>query len=166
MSSRKDAAPVGDSRYLFHRRDTKCTASFLAIIELVNVKTLKLPARIIAVSFRPVMPRRVAPQQSPLPLRRLAYCLDEAGTMPRRPTCNQFPGLTDGVQSRESESLISWMGGSRREAAEQFDVSVSSAIRWLHRFHNDTMSEPMPRGGSISPLEKYSHRIPALITNH
>jgi hypothetical protein len=27
------------------------------------------------------------------------------------------------------------------------------------------MSEPMPRGGSISPLEKYSHRIPALITN-
>ena len=39
-------APFGDSRYLFHYRDTKYTASFLAIIELVNVKTLKLPARI------------------------------------------------------------------------------------------------------------------------
>jgi hypothetical protein len=125
MSSRKDAAPVGDSRYLFHRRDTKCTASFLAIIELVNVKTLKLPARIIAVSFRPVMPRRVAPQQSPLPLRRLAYCLDEAGTMPRRPTCNQFPGLTDGVQSRESESLISWMGDP---AVRQPSSSTSALV--------------------------------------
>jgi hypothetical protein len=28
-------------------------------------------------------------------------------------------------------------GGSRREAAEQFDVSVGSAIRWLQHFRND-----------------------------
>jgi transposase len=54
-------------------------------------------------------------------------------------------------------------GGSRREAAEQFDVSVSSAIRWVQRFRNDGTSEPMPLGGSISPLEKYSQRILALI---
>jgi transposase len=54
-------------------------------------------------------------------------------------------------------------GGSRREAAEQFDVSVSSAIRWLQRFRNDGTSEPTPRGGSISPLEKYSQGILALI---
>jgi transposase len=54
-------------------------------------------------------------------------------------------------------------GGSRREAAEHFDVSVSSAIRWVQRFCNDGASEPMPRGGSISPLEKYSQRILALI---
>jgi len=55
-------------------------------------------------------------------------------------------------------------GGSRREAAEQFDVSVSSAIRWVQRFRDDGISEPMPRGGSTSPLEKHSKRILALIS--
>lgn len=54
-------------------------------------------------------------------------------------------------------------GASRREAADQFDVSVSSAIRWVQRFRDDGTSEPMPRGGSTSPLEKYSERILALI---
>jgi transposase len=54
-------------------------------------------------------------------------------------------------------------GGSRREAAEHFDVSVSSAIRWLQRFRDDGTSVPMPRGGSTSPLEKYAQRIVALI---
>jgi transposase-like protein len=33
-------------------------------------------------------------------------------------------------------------GGSRREAAEQFDVSVSSAIRWVQRFRGDGTCEP------------------------
>ena len=55
-------------------------------------------------------------------------------------------------------------GASRREAAEQFDVSVSSAIGWMQRFRDDGTSKPMPRGGSISPLEKYSQRILALIS--
>src|SRR6202158_4076370 len=55
-------------------------------------------------------------------------------------------------------------GGSRREAAEQFDVGVSSAIRWVQRFRDDGISEPMPRGGSTSPLEKHSQRILALIS--
>lgn len=54
-------------------------------------------------------------------------------------------------------------GASRREAAEQFDVGVSSAIRWVQRFRDDGTCEPMPRGGSTSPLEKYSERILALI---
>ena len=54
-------------------------------------------------------------------------------------------------------------GGSRREAAEQFDVSVSSAIRWVQRFREDGTCEAMPRGGSTSPLEKHSQRILALI---
>lgn len=54
-------------------------------------------------------------------------------------------------------------GGSRCEAAEQFDVSVSSAIRWLQRFRDDGTCEPMPRGGSTSPLEKHSPRILALV---
>src|SRR2546426_9769752 len=55
-------------------------------------------------------------------------------------------------------------GGSRREAAEQFDVSVSSAIRWLQRFRDDGTCEPMPRGGSISPLEEPAQRILAVIS--
>jgi|SRR5215472_6649810 len=53
-------------------------------------------------------------------------------------------------------------GRSRREA-EQFDVSVSSAIRWVQSFRSDGRSERMLGGGSISPLEKYSERILALI---
>lgn len=55
-------------------------------------------------------------------------------------------------------------GGSRREAAEQFDVSVSSAIRWVQIFRDDGTCEPMPRGGSISPLEEHAQRILALIS--
>jgi len=49
-------------------------------------------------------------------------------------------------------------GGSRREAAEHFRVSASSAIRWLQRFHEDGTSEPMPRGGSTSRLESIRSR--------
>ena len=37
---------VRDGRYLLHDRDTKYTASFLAIVESVHVKTLRLPAPI------------------------------------------------------------------------------------------------------------------------
>jgi transposase len=54
-------------------------------------------------------------------------------------------------------------GGSRREAADQFDVSVSSAIRWMQRFRDDGTCEAMPRGGSTSPLEKHSQWILALV---
>ena len=57
-------------------------------------------------------------------------------------------------------------GGSRREAAEQFQVSASSAIRWVQRFREDGTSEPMARGGSTSPLEKHSQQILALIREH
>jgi transposase len=54
-------------------------------------------------------------------------------------------------------------GGSRREAAEHFDIGVSSAIRWMQRFREDGTCEPMPSGGSTSPLEKYAKQILALI---
>ena len=55
-------------------------------------------------------------------------------------------------------------GASRREAAEQFAVSPSSAIRWVQQFREEGTSQPMPRGGSTSPLEKHSARILALIS--
>lgn len=55
-------------------------------------------------------------------------------------------------------------GASRREAAEQYDVSVSSAIRWVQRFRDDGTAEPIPSGGSTSPLEEHAERILALIS--
>ena len=55
-------------------------------------------------------------------------------------------------------------GGSRRGAADQFEVGVSSAIRWVQRFREDGTCEPMPRGGSTSPLEKHSRQIIAVIS--
>lgn len=54
-------------------------------------------------------------------------------------------------------------GASRREAAERFDVSVASAVKWLQRWHAKRSAAPKPRGGSISPLEEFRVQILALI---
>lgn len=54
-------------------------------------------------------------------------------------------------------------GASRREAAERFEVSVSSAIRWVERWQESGSAAPKPRGGSISPLEESAARVLALI---
>src|SRR5579859_3621441 len=55
-------------------------------------------------------------------------------------------------------------GASRREAAERFDVSVASAVKWLQRWGETRSAAPKPRGGSISPLEEFASDILALIT--
>ena len=57
-------------------------------------------------------------------------------------------------------------GASRREAAELFQISISSAIRWVQRWRKEGSSEPKPRGGSCSVLEKYADRILALVAKH
>jgi transposase len=54
-------------------------------------------------------------------------------------------------------------GASRREAAERFEVSVSSAIKWLQRWRDRRSAAPKPRGGSISPLEEFAVEVLALI---
>jgi transposase len=54
-------------------------------------------------------------------------------------------------------------GASRREAAERFEVSVSSAIRWVERWQESGSAVPKPRGGSISPLEESAARVLAVI---
>ena len=54
-------------------------------------------------------------------------------------------------------------GASRREAAERFEVSVSSAIKWLQRWDEKRSAAPKPRGGSISPLEAFATAILALV---
>jgi transposase len=57
-------------------------------------------------------------------------------------------------------------GSSRREAADLFEISVSSAIRWVQRWREERSSESKPRGGSCSVLEKYADRILALVAEH
>jgi transposase len=47
-------------------------------------------------------------------------------------------------------------GASRREAAERFEVSVSSAVRWVQRFVATGIAAAKPSGGSTSPLEKHA----------
>ena len=54
-------------------------------------------------------------------------------------------------------------GASRREAADQLEVSPSSAVRWMQRFEADGTSGPKPRGGSTSALEQHAAWIFALI---
>ena len=57
-------------------------------------------------------------------------------------------------------------GASRREAADLFEISISSAIRWVQRWREEGSSEPKPRGGSRSVLEDYAARILALVAEH
>jgi len=54
-------------------------------------------------------------------------------------------------------------GASRREAAELFDVAVSTAVKWVQRLRDTGSSAPKPRGGSTSRLEQHTERILAVI---
>jgi transposase len=54
-------------------------------------------------------------------------------------------------------------GASRREAAERFEISASSAVKWLQRWRDHGMCAPKPCGGSRSVLEDYGERILALV---
>src|SRR6266404_9762599 len=54
-------------------------------------------------------------------------------------------------------------GASRREAAEQLDISPSAAVKWVKCFHETGSCAAKPRGGSISPLEKHSDFLLGLI---
>jgi transposase len=58
------------------------------------------------------------------------------------------------------------MGASRHEAADRFEVSVASAVKWLQRWHESRSAAPKPRGGSVSPLEKCAARVLAVIAEH
>jgi transposase len=58
------------------------------------------------------------------------------------------------------------MGASRHEAADSFEVSVSSAVKWLQRWHEDGSAAPKPRGGSVSPLEKRAAQIMAVTAEY
>jgi transposase len=57
-------------------------------------------------------------------------------------------------------------GASRREAAECFEISPSSAVKWLQAWHDHGVCAPKPRGGSRSVLEDYAERILDLIAEY
>ena len=50
-------------------------------------------------------------------------------------------------------------GASRREAADRFAISASSAVRWVQRWS----CAAKPHGGSISPLERHAKLVLALV---
>jgi transposase len=54
-------------------------------------------------------------------------------------------------------------GATRRAAAAQFKVSVSSAIRWVARWQRDWAIAAKPRGGSVSPLEDHAAVLAGLV---
>ena len=54
-------------------------------------------------------------------------------------------------------------GASRREAADWFEVSPSSAIKWMQRRQATGSIAPKPSGGSISPLEAHAAFLFTLI---
>jgi transposase len=54
-------------------------------------------------------------------------------------------------------------GGSRREAAEHYDVSASTAVIWVKCFRETGRCAAKPRGGSTSPLEKHADFLLGLI---
>src|ERR1035441_3906540 len=57
-------------------------------------------------------------------------------------------------------------GASRREAAERFEVSPSSAVKWIQRWHDTRSIGAKAIGGSISPLEKHADWLLMLIIEH
>jgi transposase len=54
-------------------------------------------------------------------------------------------------------------GASRREAAEHYEVSASTAVTWVKCFRESGRCAAKPRGGSVSPLEEHGEFLLALI---
>jgi transposase len=54
-------------------------------------------------------------------------------------------------------------GASRREAAEHYDVSASTAVIWVKCFRETGRCAAKPRGGSTSPLERHADFLLTLI---
>lgn len=73
--------------------------------------------------------------------------------MPRSYSCDLRERVIEAVE----------MGASRREAADRFEISASSSVRWVQRWRETGSAEPKPRGGSVSPLEEYAEQILALV---
>jgi transposase len=66
------------------------------------------------------------------------------------------------LRMRLVEAVIA--GASRREAAERFDVSASSGVKWLQRWEETGSVAAKPTGGSVSPLEEHANWLLTLIS--
>jgi transposase len=54
-------------------------------------------------------------------------------------------------------------GASRREAAEHYEVSASTAVNWVKCFRETGRCAAKLRGGSVSPLEEHGEFLLSLI---
>src|SRR5437773_1532282 len=68
---------------------------------------------------------------------------------------------SEDLRERVIEAVES--GASRREAAENFRLSPSSAVRWWRRWHDTGSVKAKPSGGSKSPLEEHAEWLLTLI---
>src|SRR5258705_10600077 len=57
-------------------------------------------------------------------------------------------------------------GASRREAAEHFEISASTAIKWVKCFRDTGSCAAKPRGASPSPLEGHPDCLLTLVAVH
>jgi transposase len=73
--------------------------------------------------------------------------------MPKAYSCDLRERVIEAVET----------GASRHEAAERFEISAASAIKWLQRWHVERSAAPKPRGGSVSPLEEFAAEILAVV---
>src|SRR5436190_17923808 len=67
---------------------------------------------------------------------------------------------SDDLRERVIEAVVA--GASRREAAESFSLSASSAVRWLQRWRAGSARAKLS-GGSTSPLEEHVEWLLALV---
>ena len=56
-------------------------------------------------------------------------------------------------------------GASRREAAEHFEISASTAIKWVKCFRDTGSCAAKPRGASTSPLEEHADCLLTLVAD-
>ena len=68
---------------------------------------------------------------------------------------------SDDLRERVIEAVVA--GASRREAAESFSLSASSAVRWLQRWRDTGSARAKLSGGSTSPLEEHVEWLLALV---
>jgi transposase len=68
---------------------------------------------------------------------------------------------SEDLRERVIEAVES--GASRREAAENFRLSPSSAVRWWRRWRDTGSAKAKPSGGSKSALEEHAEWLLALV---
>ena len=68
---------------------------------------------------------------------------------------------SDDLRERVIEAVEA--GASRREAAESFNLSPSSAVKWLQRWRDTGSAKAKASGGRTSPLEEHAEWLLAVV---